>query len=192
MFLRRLNLGTERDRAIASELLLASPRYELETFGRLPSAATVDELPWRFPADCAPQHRLLFAAFDREHAVGLAQIALHTPDAVSAAVLMLLVAPAWQKRHVGCEMVERLSRQARRWPGISSWYLGVLESNTGGQAFWRHCGFRTTCQGLAVQGLADKLNLMDRPIKARPACQHGHGSEDPSRVVTHLPIARLT
>jgi len=191
MFLRRLNLDTASDRAIASELFLATPSYELETFGRMPSGDTAQSLSERFPEGCPPEHRLTIAAFNHDQPIGLSQIALHVPEPDCAALLLLLVPTQLQQRHIGCEIVERLSRQARRWPGIARWYISVLESNTTGLAFWRHCGFRTTSQGATCEGINDRITLMTRSIKGRPVCQHHRGIEDPQpSVVEHL-FARL-
>lgn len=191
MFLRRLNLDDARDHAIASALFLGAPEYELDAFGRLPSPDTAQPLEGRFPSACAPEHRVTFCAFDHDQAIGLAQIALHMPSANSAALLLLLVPAPLRKQHVGCEIVERLSRQARRWPGISNWYLSVTDTNIGGLAFWRHCGFRTVATGLTAPGISHRLLGMSRPIKARPACQHHGAQEDSAGVDARNLFARL-
>jgi hypothetical protein len=149
-------------------------------------------LSQRFPEDCLLENRLTIAAFDRDQPVGLVQIALHAPQTDCAALLLLLVPTRLQQRHIGCEIVERLSRQARRWPGIARWYISVMESNAAGLVFWRHCGFRTKSHGLACEGLADKITLMTRPIKGRPACQHHRGVEDAQAVIAQHLFARLT
>lgn len=191
MFLRRLDLNDARDRDVAHELFLAAPDYELDTFGRLPSEGMQQPVEARFPADCAPEHRLTFAAFDHDQPIGLAQIALHMPRTDTAALLLLIVPTRQRRQHTACEMVERLSRQARRWAGISQWYLTVTESNPGGLAFWRHCGFRTTRPALTVEGIASRVVLMERPVKGRPSCQHPGAQEDPSRVADAHLFARL-
>lgn len=191
MFLRRLKLTDAHDRDIATRLFLAAPEFELEVFGRLPAAETDVPLDTRFPDHCAPEHRLTIAAFDRDQPVGLAQIGLHMPTADSAALLLLAVPGSLRRQHMGCELVERLSRQARRWAGISTWYLNVTESNTAGQAFWRHCGFRTTATGLSVSGFAQPLLAMTRAVKTRPLCR-GHGRpEDAASVQARHIFARL-
>lgn len=191
MFLRRLNLELATDRDVASALFLSNPDYELRNFGRLPSADTSEPLWNRFPQECEPQHRHTFAAFERDRPVGLVQIAMHVPTSDCAALLLLLVPTHLQHHHVGCEIVERLSKQARRWPGIANWYITVLESNTGALAFWRHCGFRTKTQGLVCEGFADRLTLMTRAIKARPACLHHRATENDQLVASRHLFARL-
>ncbi len=192
MFLRRLNLDVDADRGIASGLFLSDPSYELENYGRLPTSDMTDPLSRRFPQECAPEHRLTFAAFEHDKAIGLAQVALHAPSRDSAALMLLLVPRQFQHKHIGCEIVERLSRQARRWEDISNWYITVVESNTRALAFWRHCGFRTKTQGLACEGFAGRVTLMTRPVKARPTCQHSRAPENASQITALQLFARIT
>jgi N-acetylglutamate synthase-like GNAT family acetyltransferase len=191
MFLRRLNPDAASDRQIAANLFLSTPDYELRNFGRLPSADTSEPLWMRFPPECEPEHRHTIAAFDRDRPVGLVQVGRQVPTSDCAALLLLLVPGPLQHQHVGCEIVERLSRQARRWPGISNWYVTVTESNTGALGFWRHCGFRTKTQGLVCEGVADRLTLMTRPIKGRPACLHPRATENDALVASRYLFARL-
>jgi len=191
MFLRRLRLDLAPDREIANRVFLGAPEYELETFGRLPSGDMEQPLEGRFPDACAPEHRLTFVAFDREEPIGLAQVALHLPYADGATMLLLLVPSALRQQHVGCEMVERLSRQARRWPGIRNWYLSVTETNAAGQAFWRHCGFRTVRTGVPLEGVTHRVLTMVRPVKGRPACQRHGVQEDAAGVTAQHLFARF-
>lgn len=192
MFLRRLNVGSDADREVASRLFLSNPNFELEHFGRLPTSDMAEPLWQRFPEQCAPEHRLLFAAFDHEEPIGLAQVALHLPTAEYAALTLLLVPQQLRKQHIGCQILERLSKQARRWSGISSWYISVAETNTSALAFWRHCGFRSINAGKAVPGFAHKLITLTRPIKARPMCQRHGAPEDAADVTAQHLFSRLT
>lgn len=191
MFLRRLNLTQAADQALAQRVFLATPEYELDAFGRLPSGDTLQPLQSRFPDSCAPEHRLTFVAFNHEEPIGLAQVALHLPQADTAAITLLAVPSALRKQHIGCEMVERLSRQARRWPGIRTWVLSVTETNAPGQAFWRHCGFHTLRTSIALEGFAHRLITMSRPVKSRPACQHHGATESAADVTARHLFARL-
>lgn len=191
VYLRRLNLDSPADHDIAASLFLATPGYELDTFGRLPSADMVSPLAQRFPETTAPEHRLTVVAFDHNQPIGLAQIALHVPTKNCAGLLLLLVPAHLRKRHIGCEIVERLSKQARRWPGISNWYLSVAENNPGGLAFWRHCGFRSINSGNTVPGFSHRLITLTRSIKGRPVCQNHGVPEDPAAVSAQHLFARL-
>lgn len=191
MFLRRLNPDSDADRGIASELFLSNPDYELQHFGRLPSHDMAEPLWQRFPEECAPEHRLTLMAFDHDKAIGLVQIALHAPTPDCAALLLMMVSRPFQQQHIGCEIIERLSKQARRWPGISNWYVTVMDSNDRALAFWRHCGFRTRTQGLVCEGFAESVTLLTRPVKARPACQHSRAPESAGQFNSVKLFARL-
>jgi len=191
MFLRRLNLELATDRAIANGLFLATPNYEFDTFGRLPSASSSVPLAARFPEECKHEDRLTIAAFEHEDPVGLIQVALHLPSSDCAALLLLVVPKHLQQRHLGCEIVNRLSRQARRWSGIARWHVSVVQSNTAALAFWRHCGFRTTTQDLNCAGFGDRLSVMTRAVKAKPACHHSGRTENLNAVIGQNIFARL-
>lgn len=191
MFLRRLNLSLPADRAIASELFLACAGYEVQSFGRLPSAEDGAHLLERFPDSCPPEHRLSFAAYRRNEPLALIQVALHKPVAEAATVLLLLVRPDEQRQHTGCEIVERLSRQARSWPGIARWELSVLETNLAGLAFWRHCGFKSFEIGVTHPEFQAGMRWMRRPIKGRPVCQKPCQQDDDANVLAARLLSRL-
>lgn len=190
MYLKRLDLNSPPDRAVADVLFLGSPDYELDTFGRLPSTDMEQPVSHRFPEQCSPEHRLTFAAFDHTQPIGFAQVALHTPISSCATLLLLLVPRHQRHQHVGCEIVERLSRQARRWPGIANWQIAVLETNQSGLAFWRHCGFRSTHESV-VPGFTHRLITLVRSIKARPVCQHHGAPENGADFTAQHLFARL-
>ncbi len=191
MFLRRLNLSLPADRAIATELFLASAGYEVQSFGRLPSAEDGDQLHDRFPDACPAEDRLSFVAYRRNEPLALIQVALHRPVPDAATLLLLLVRPGEQRQHVGCEIVERLSRQARNWPGIARWELGVLETNLAGLAFWRHCGFKSFEIGVAHPEFKAGMRWMRRPIKGRPMCQKAGQQDDDANVFAGRLLSRL-
>lgn len=191
MFLRRLNLNVAADRAVASELFLACAGYEMQSFGRFPSAEDGDQLRERFPRACPAEHRLSFVACRRHEPLALVQVALHLPTNDAATVLLLLVHPKEQRQHTGCELMERLSRQARNWPGIARWELGVLDTNSTGLAFWRHCGFRSFELGVPQAELSADMRWMRRPIKGRPACQKACQQDDDAQVLAGRLLSRL-
>ena len=191
MYLKRLDLDATHDRAVADALFLGSPDYELETFGRLPNTEMAQPISGRFPEHCPPEHRLTFAAFDHDEPIGFAQVALHTPVSSSASLLLLLVPRHGRRQHIGCEIVERLSRQARRWPGIANWQIAVVDTNREGLAFWRHCGFRSTNTGVPTPGFPHRLITLVRSVKGRPVCQHHGAPEDAAAVNAQNLFARL-
>jgi hypothetical protein len=107
-------------------------------------------------------------------------------------ILLLLVAQQHQRGHVGCEVVGRLSRLARQWPGIQRWQVSVLDSNEGGLKFWHHCGFEASAADLPVNGFRAGMHNLRRSLKGRPACQHGRvNSRDLERARAQSLLARI-
>lgn len=193
MFLQRLDLTREVDRAIATRIFLQTPAYETATFHRLPTAETGDQLAERFPKACPMEERLSFVAKLHDLPLALVQVARHYPSAERALLMLVLVSQENQRHHFGCELMERLSMQARRWAGVTTWELCVLETNQAGIAFWRHCGFRRVGSGEASSAaFHGRLIRMERAIKGRPACQTGRIQDDADALLTNRLVARLS
>ena len=182
MFLRKLDLGKVADQSIAADVLLRSPGYMLSSYGMLPSVEACVDLARSFPPDCAEQDRLCFAAFIKDSPVALAQVGQHWPSRRQASILLLTVAESEHRGHLGCEVVERLSKQARRWEGIESWYLSVLDNSPAALNFWRHCGFHTVALDIEAPGMPGRMINMRRALKTRPVCQHGKIHDNPAQL----------
>jgi len=103
--------------------------------------------------------------------LGLAQVARAYPQSHLAHIGLLMIKQDQRRQHLGCRMVEHLSRQARHWEGVTHWQLSLLNSNAAGLEFWRHCGFHTVAQGCRSAALLDRGCVMERPIKTKPLCQ---------------------
>lgn len=191
MFLRRLDLQAAADQAIAAEVLLQSPGYMLSSYAMLPSAEACVQLAQSFPAECAPEDRLCFAAFDKDRPVALVQVGRRWPTSRKAAILLMSVPESQHRRHTGCEVVERLSKQARRWEGIDTWYLSVLDNNPAARGFWRHCGFHSVALDVQAPGMPDLMTNMQRAIKGRPACQHGKVQDTTNQLMGSRMAARF-
>ncbi len=180
MNLRRLKQHDAIDSASALEVLLLSADYRLQTFGHLPAAKDADTLFEGFPQACASDDRFVFAIQERDSTLGLLQVARHYPEPDVAYIGLLLLKPEQRKHHEGCKAVEHLAQKARTWSGIQRLQLSVLESNTGGIQFWRHCGFRTVAADCNEAGIAGNGRVMERALKAKPACKGGKVERDES------------
>ncbi|MBV8033682.1 MAG: GNAT family N-acetyltransferase [Pelomonas sp.] len=163
-----------------NELLSEAADYNLQTYGGLPGSDAAEWMFHGFPQECRTEDRLIMALFDRHEAIGLAQVARAYPTPEIAHLGLLLIRPARRRHHLGCEAFEQLSHKARTWPGIERWQLGVLETNEAGLRFWRHCGFRTVASDRREHGIAASGCVMERAVKARPACRGGR-TESSSR-----------
>lgn len=193
VYFRRLCADKSDDVHLAAKFICACPGYKLQTFGKLPS---VDDegrnLLSGFPAECAPRDRLVFAAQAKSGAtLGLVQVARAHPQGHLAHIGLLLVSQDQRRQHLGCRMLEHLSRQARQWGGITHWQLSVLNSNSAGLEFWRHCGFHTVAQGCYSSELLDRGCVMERPIKTKPLCQSHRPPERNEELMANRLLAVL-
>jgi hypothetical protein len=176
MHVHRLNLQLNEDLAAARAVYLDVPAYALCAFGALRSAEVVDKaLTDAFPAECTPEQRLSFLGCNKDQPQVLAQVVVGFPTPDVLGLTLLLVRQGVQRRHLACEMLDRLSRQARRWPGIQRWRTFVLESNAAANAFFGHCGFMVATPPQVLRGFHEGARCLERPIKARPVCRGGHG-----------------
>ncbi|MDE2367952.1 MAG: GNAT family N-acetyltransferase [Burkholderiales bacterium] len=175
MFLKSLNPADVKDVALAVRLYCEDPSYSLQTFGRLPDTESSAEIIRACPVGCLPEDRLAFAAFDKADPVALLRVLRRWPEPEIATIGLLLVSPRDRRRHLGCQIVEQLSRKARNWAGIRRWRIVVLEVNQSALQFWRHLGFDVVREGQSKPDLKSTLTVMEREIKHRPFCQRpGH------------------
>lgn len=185
MNLRRMNATEVIDRALVDDILGESAGYNLQTYGALPSAQEAGAFFDAFPDECESGDRLIFAICSKGEVIGLAKIARAYPEPDTALLGLLLIRPAHRRRHVGCQIVEQLSHKARTWTGIHRWQLGVLETNEEAIHFWRHCGFRTLAADCVKPGLQSRGHVMERKIKAKPACRGGKAEVDSAHTQAH-------
>ncbi len=100
-----------------------------------------------FFADCPPgsdisrsQH---LGVFSGAVLIGVAELSFGFPQAPDAYLGLMILDPAWRGQGAGrllLAQVESLARNA----GAARLYLGVLEVNPRGQAFWQRQGFEPT------------------------------------------------
>jgi hypothetical protein len=191
MFIRRLDLGLDADLDVAVHVLMQSTGYLLESYGLLPTTEICTGLARAYPANCAQTDRLAFAAFVKDEPVAFAQVACHWPTQNQASILLLCVNEFAHHQHLGCEFVDRLSKKARQWDGITGWYLSALEDSRRARAFWGHCGFCSVAVGVNARGHAGTMVNMRRPIKGRPVCQAGKVRDDPKQILAKQLVTRL-
>jgi hypothetical protein len=179
MHLQRLDPGTDRDLELMGRLLAEAPDYLLKHFQRFSTADQARDIAQSLPPGCRAEDRRLFAAFERDQPLALVEVILHFPHASVATIGGLAVSRKERRDHVGCRVIEQLSKQARQWPGISTWSLTVAESNVEALQFWAHCGFGNAREGMPTRGLDERVLIMDRALKGRPYCRRSGQSPEP-------------
>jgi N-acetylglutamate synthase-like GNAT family acetyltransferase len=170
MFLKRLNPEDEYDVQLGAKLFCSFPEYMQATFGQALGEADGRRFVTDVPVGCAPEDILVFACFDKTTPVGVVQLQRHFMRPELCNIGLLLVDKAHQRRHLGCAIVERLSRQARNWPGIERFCIMVLQNNPAALAFWRHTGFQTVAENVVEAGVKTRVTIMERAIKSKQTC----------------------
>lgn len=178
MNLRRLKQHDAIDSASATGVLLLSADYRLQTFGNLPVANDANTLFEGFPQACTADDSFVYAIQDRDSTLGLLQVARYYPAPDVAYIGLLLLKPEARKHHQGCKAIEHFAQKARTWSGIQRLQLSVLDANASGIQFWRHCGFRTVATDCKEAGMAGNGRVMERALKAKPACKGGRIERD--------------
>lgn len=173
MHLKHLNLSQSADHDLAMRVILSAPAYCLDCFASLPTEELARGVLRARPHGVPAEHVQWLAALDHDQPIGLIQIATHVPSPDTAAILMLVMDSSRQRKHLGCEVVDRLSRQARQWPGIRRWYLSVLANNEVALKFWHHCGFEACAADIPLAGYAHAAHGFQRAIKGKPVCRGG-------------------
>lgn len=173
MYLQQLQESSPTDLSVVSQLLMACTDFRLLTFGDFAQPSDARGLFTGFPPECPPQDRFVWAIHAQSQFLGLLQVARHYPNPHTAHIGLLLLTPSQRGRHLGCQAVEHLTQKLRAWRDVKSIQLGVIAGNAQAIRFWQHCGFQTIASDCAGAGMAALGNIMERPIKARPACRGG-------------------
>lgn len=95
------------------------------------------------PPNCDPDASARLGLFMDDRLCGIAELSFGFPGVADAYLGLMILGPWAQGRGIGrgfLAHVEALAREA----GVSSLYLGVLEANPRGRAFWERAGFSHT------------------------------------------------
>lgn len=137
------DLHPQIDRALVAECLTEAQDYYHLWLGHAPGAAELDNYFTSTPpnTDAAETRRL--GLFLDGHLSGLAELAFGYPAPEDAFLGLMILAPRARSAGHGAAFharVEALAR-ARNCPRL---YLGVLQANPRGKAFWHRMGYAET------------------------------------------------
>lgn len=140
-------LDPDADRPAILGLLTEARDYYQLWLGRDPGMADVEEVLTSAPPDCDPSasYRLgLWGDGVIAHGLlGVAELSFGFPQAGDAYLGLMILAPRARGTGQGAAFLTLIERLARE-RGCPRLYLGVLEANPRGQAFWTREGFRPT------------------------------------------------
>lgn len=137
-----LPLDPLRDRAAILGLLIEASDYYRLWLGRDPVEADVEEMLTQGPPGCDPatSHRLGLWGAGLE---GVAELSFGFPTAKDAYLGLMILAPRVRSMGQGAAFLQHVEALARA-QSCPRLYLGVLEANPRGRAFWDRHGFRPT------------------------------------------------
>jgi len=149
------------DLAAVAVFLQEAADYWLLAEGAAPDGQAAADFFTDCPPGCDPaaSHRLgLFAA---GRLSGLAELSFGFPKAGDAYLGLMILAPRLRGAGQGPVLLAEVERLARA-AGSPALFLGVIEANPRGRAFWERQGFRPT--GVTRQDARNVTHRMVKPL----------------------------
>ena len=137
------DLHPETDLALVAEFLAEAADYWIMAEGAAPGPDAARDFFTDGPPNRDPVQSHHLGLFHDGHLSGLAELSFGFPNAGDAYLGLMILAPRIRSLGLGPGLlahVESLARAAKA-PNL---YLGVLQANTRGRAFWDRHGFHPT------------------------------------------------
>jgi GNAT superfamily N-acetyltransferase len=134
-------LDPVRDRNDVAVLLLQAADYYHLWLGHDPGPEQVDEVFSACPPTCDPARSQRLGLFLDGQLAGVAELSFGFPLPEDAYLGLMILAPAARGHGHGAAFTSHLETLARHSPRL---YLGVLQANARGHAFWARQGFVPT------------------------------------------------
>lgn len=152
-------LFPETDRAAVAAFLQEAADYWVLADGAPPGPQAADDFFTDCPPGCDPaaSHRL--GLFRDGRLSGLAELSFGFPAPGDAYLGLMILAPRIRGQGHGARLLSHVETLARE-TQAPTLYLGVIEANPKGRAFWERCGFAPT--GVTRQ---DDRNITHRLAK---------------------------
>ncbi|WP_050786813.1 GNAT family N-acetyltransferase [Rhodobacter ferrooxidans] len=163
MLIRRLD--PKADRSAVETLFAAATDYYLMAEGKPPGPEVTEDFFTACPPGCDPaaSHRL--GVFDGDMLAGVAELSFGFPAPGDAYLGLMILAPAARGHGFGAALLHHIEALARA-AGATHLFLGVLEKNRKGRAFWQRKGFAATGFSRVddAHGLANVLHRLVKPL----------------------------
>lgn len=158
-------LDPETDRAAVAALLDEAQDYFDLWKGHPPGPEDVDEVFTATPPGCDPalSHRLGLMLDDRLS--GVAELSFGFPGPQDAYLGLMILAPRARSAGWGATFLAHVESLARA-RGAADLFLGVLEVNRRGHAFWLRMGFEPTgvTRDSTENGIAHRIHRLKKPL----------------------------
>lgn len=141
--LRFRPLDPAQDRAAVLDLLTEAQDYYLLWLGRAPDDRDVEEVFTAGPPGCDPADSHRIGLYVNDQLSGVAELSFGFPTGADAYLGLMILAPRARGEGIGEIFYDHIEALARK-SGAARLYLGVLEANPRGRAFWERMGFEDT------------------------------------------------
>lgn len=152
-------LHPETDLPAVAAFLQEAADYWLLADGEAPGPTAAQDFFTDCPPNCDPAQSHHLGLFVDGQLSGLAELSFGFPAPGDAYLGLMILAPRIRSMGHGPRLLAEVETRARA-AGAPTLYLGVLEANPKGRAFWHRHGFRPT--GVTRQ---DDRNLTHRFAK---------------------------
>lgn len=152
-------LHPQADRAAVTDFLAEAADYWLLADGAAPGPQAAEDFFTQCPPGCDPAASHHLGLFLDDRLSGLAELSFGFPEPGDAYLGLMILAPRLRGRGHGAAFLAHVEMLARA-AAATSLFLGVIEANPRGRAFWESHGFRPT--GITRQ---DDRNLTHRLVK---------------------------
>jgi RimJ/RimL family protein N-acetyltransferase len=136
-------LDPQTDRAALARMLIEARDYYDLWLGHAPEEAEVEEALTSTPPGCDPAQSYRLGLFLDGVLSGVAELSFGYPTAEDAFLGLMILAPRASGAGHGAAFHDLALRLARQ-RGCPRIYLGVLDANRRGWAFWRREGYGET------------------------------------------------
>lgn len=136
-------LSSQTDLASVTDFLAEAADYWIMAEGAAPGTTAAQDFFTDGPPGHDPAQSHHLGLFHDGRLSGLAELSFGFPEAGDAYLGLMILAPRLRSLGHGPGLLAEVEARARA-AGSPRLYLGVLQANTRGRAFWERHGFRPT------------------------------------------------
>lgn len=155
------DLHPDHDLHAVAAFLQEAADYWLLADGEAPGATAAADFFTDCPPNCDPAQSHHLGLFVEDGLSGLAELSFGFPNPGDAYLGLMILAPRIRSMGHGPRLLAEVETRARA-AGAPALFLGVLESNPKGRAFWHRHGFRPT--GVTRQDARNITHRLAKPL----------------------------